>query len=589
MLLEKIKTVDNIKSFSISELEVLAQEVRKAILNKVSQIGGHVGSNLGITELTIALHYVFQSPLDKFVFDVSHQSYPHKILTNRYEGFLDAQQFDKVSGYSSPAESEHDYFTIGHTSTSISLATGLAKGRDLKQEHWNAIAIIGDGSLSGGEALEGLDFAGEMRSNLIIIVNDNQMSIAENHGGLYKNLEQLRQSKGTAALNLFRSLGLDYIWGGDGNDLAHTIDILQQVKDIDHPVVVHFVTEKGKGFEPAVTEKETWHYTGPFLLPTGEPRYTSTQENYEDITSDYLLHKMHADKQVCTIVAGTPCVLNFTEEKRKQAGEQFVDVGIAEEHAIAMASGMTKSGGKPVVAIYSTFVQRCYDQIAQDMCINQSPVTILVALGGAQTMNDVTHTCLYDIPLLSNIPNLIYLAPTSLEEYLAMLDWSIEQTKYPVAIRIPTDGVRHTEVIADADYNEINLFQVTQTGQRNAIIAAGSFFHLGQEVALEYFKRTGVAPTVINPRYLSGIDTTLLELLKKNHEVVLTLEDGETDGGFGEKIARFYSQTDMKVIVHGIQKGFYDRFDANELYQANGLTVSQLVEELLAIREGQDE
>ena len=579
-ILDKIESPKDLKPLSISEMKELAEEIRSALLKKLSIHGGHFGPNFGMVEAIIAMHYVFESPKDKLVFDVSHQSYPHKILTGRKDAFLYEDHYDDVTGYTNPEESEHDWFNVGHTSTSISLASGLAKARDLKGENYNVIAIIGDGSLSGGEALEGLDFAGEQKSNFIIVVNDNDMSIAENHGGLYKNLKELRASNGTCECNLFKAMGLDYIYVNDGNNLESLIDTFKKVKDIDHPIVVHINTEKGKGYKFAEDNKENWHWTMPFDIETGKPIVSFDGEDYGDLTAKFLLNKMKKDKKVVAIVAAVPTNIGFTKERRLEAGKQFVDVGIAEEHGIAMASGIAKNGGKPVFATHSSFMQRTYDQLSQDLCINNSPATILVNTASVYGMNDVTHLGLYDIPMISNIPNMVYLAPTSKEEYFAMLDWSIEQTEHPVAIRIPCNGVISDGRAPDTDYSDINKFKVEQKGEKIAILALGDFYQLGEELAKEIKEKLNITPTLINPRYITGLDEELLNELKQNHNQVITLEDGILEGGFGEKIASFYGNTDMKVKNYGIKKAFYDKYDVNELLKANKLTTQQILAEI---------
>lgn len=579
-ILDKIESPKDLKPLSISEMKELAEEIRSALLKKLSIHGGHFGPNFGMVEAIIAMHYVFESPKDKLVFDVSHQSYPHKILTGRKDAFLYEDHYDDVTGYTNPEESEHDWFNVGHTSTSISLASGLAKARDLKGENYNVIAIIGDGSLSGGEALEGLDFAGEQKSNFIIVVNDNDMSIAENHGGLYKNLKELRASNGTCECNLFKAMGLDYVYVNDGNNLESLIDTFKKVKDIDHPIVVHINTEKGKGYKFAEDNKENWHWTMPFDIETGKPTVSFDGEDYGDLTAKFLLNKMKKDEKVVAIVAAVPTNIGFTKERRLEAGKQFVDVGIAEEHGIAMASGIAKNGGKPVFATHSSFMQRTYDQLSQDLCINNNPATILVNTASVYGMNDVTHLGLYDIPMISNIPNMVYLAPTSKEEYFAMLDWSIEQTEHPVAIRIPCNGVISDGRAPDTDYSDINKFKVEQKGEKIAILALGDFYQLGEELAKEIKEKLNITPTLINPRYITGLDEELLNKLKQNHNQVITLEDGILEGGFGEKIASFYGNTDMKVKNYGIKKAFYDKYDVKELLKANKLTPQQILAEI---------
>lgn len=579
MYLENINGPSDVKKLTIEEMNKLAAEMRDALLKRASIHGGHFGPNFGMVEATIALHYVFESPKDKMVYDVSHQTYPHKMLTGRKDAYLYEEHYDDVSGYSNPHESEHDFFNVGHTSTSVSLACGLAKARDLKGGKGNVIAVIGDGSLSGGEALEGLDFASELKSNLIIVVNDNDMSIAENHGGLYGNLKLLRETDGKAECNFFKAMGLDYVYVGNGNDIGALIDAFKSVKDAGKPVVVHIVTLKGKGYKPAEEDKETWHWHMPFDIKTGKPLMDFDGEDYSSVTAEYLLDKMKKDKSVVAITSATPTVMGFTADKRHEAGSQFVDVGIAEETAVALASGIAAGGGKPVYGVYSSFIQRTYDQLSQDLCINNNPATIIVYAASVYGMNDVTHLGIYDIPMISNIPNLVYLAPTTKEEYLAMLEWSIEQNEHPVAIRVP-DG----EMISDGkkvskDFSELNRYEITEKGSKIAIIGLGSFYGLACKAAKEIESRTGVKATLINPYYITGTDDELLESLKADHDVVITLEDGVLDGGFGEKIARFYGNSDVKVFNYGLKKEFLDRYDVNEVLKENHLTPAQIAED----------
>ena len=580
MLIETIQSPFDIKGFDRTQLQTLAAEIRSGLMNRLSKRGGHFGPNFGIVEATIALHYVFDSPRDKFVFDVSHQCYTHKILTGRKDAFFNDECFGDVSGYTNPEESAHDFFNVGHTSTSVSLSCGLAKSRDLMGESGNVIAVIGDGSLSGGEALEGLDFAAELGSNLIIVVNDNDMSIAENHGGLYQNLRLLRESGGKAECNLFRAMGLDYRFVADGHDFAQLIDVFSAVKDTRHPTVVHIVTQKGKGYAPAENEKENWHWHIPFDPETGDALHTGGGENYGDLTCEYLLKKMKADPRVVALCAAVPVCIGFTPDKRKEAGRQFVDVGIAEEHAVAMASGIAKNGGKPVFATHSSFFQRTYDQISQDLCINSNPATLLVNTASVYGMHDITHLGIFDIAMMSNIPNLVYLAPTTCEEYFAMLDWSIEQNQYPVALRMPCNGVHHTAAPVETDYSDLNRYLVTQQGSQTAILALGDFYQLGEQLAALIADKTGSVPTLINPRYITGLDEALLEELKSAHSVVITLEDGILNGGFGEKIARYYGPADMKVYNYGLKKEFLDRYAVEDVLRANHLTPEQIYNDI---------
>ena len=584
MYIEKIKSPADLKQLNIDALKVVADETRQAVLNRVSKHGGHVGPNLGFVEATVALHYVFDTPKDKLVFDVSHQSYPHKVLTGRASGFLgNVDEMNAISGYSSPTECpEYDNFEVGHTSTSVSLATGLQKARDIKGTKENIIAVIGDGSLSGGEAFEGFDEASELGTGIIIIVNDNEMSIAEPHGGIYKNLRDLRESNGQCNHNWFKAWGFEYKYLEEGNDVEKLIEVFRSVKDTNKPTVVHIHTEKGHGFTPAVENKEAWHYGMPFNREDGSRPERPATESYEQLLSDWLLKEMKQDKTLIAVTAGTPSAAGFTPEKRKEAGAQHVDVGIAEEQAVAMISGMAKGGLRPVWTVFSTFIQRTYDQIAQDLCINANPAVINVTWGGTASMNDITHICLFDIPMLCSIPGLIYLAPTTCEEYFAMLRWAILQDKKPIAIRIPSNGVHHTTENIDTEYAYEAKYKVTQKGEKVAIIAAGSFYQKGENV-VRLLAEKGIKATLINPRYLNAVDRETLDSLKGSHELVVTLEDGSKDGGFGERIAAYYGTSEMKVLVGGIKKDLYDRFDLQQLLSDNRLLDEQIVEDVVSI------
>ena len=564
MYIENINSPADVKKLNIMQLNVLAEEMRHALLTRASRHGGHFGPNFGMVEAIIAMHYVFDSPKDKIVFDVSHQCYPHKMLTGRKDAYLYEEHYDDVSGYTNLDESEHDFFTVGHTSTSISLACGLAKARDLNGEDGNVIAVIGDGSLSGGEALEGLDFASELNSNMIIVANDNDMSIAENHGGLYANLKLLRETNGQAECNLFKAMDLDYIYVDKGNDIASLIEAFEKVKDTKKAIVVHINTLKGKGYAPAEQNKEQWHWHMPFDIATGESLFKDGEPDFSDASLEYLLKKMDEDKSVVAITAGTPTVMGFTADMRAKAGKQFVDVGIAEETAVALASGIAANGGKPVFGVYSSFIQRAYDQITQDVCINGNAVTFTVFAGSVYGMNDVTHLGLQDIPMLNSIPGLVYLAPVTKEDYIAMLDWSLTQNEYPVAIKVPGGRMISTGTPVTKDFSKLDTYEVTKKGSRVAILGLGTFYENAVKAADILKASHGIDATVINPYYISGIDADTLNELKKDHTVVATLEDGYLEGGFGAKIAAYYGSSDMKVLNFGIKKEFIDRYDASE-------------------------
>ena len=580
MILDKINMPSDLRCLTVEEMKTLASEMREVIIKKVNTIGGHMGPNLGIVEATIAMHYVFNSPVDKFVFDVSHQCYPHKILTGRKEGFTDPDKYLKYTGYTAPEESEHDLFKIGHTSTSVSLACGVAKARDIKGENHNVIALIGDGSLSGGEALEGLDNAATLGSNFIVIVNDNEMSIAENYGGLYDNLKLLRDTNGQAECNFFKTLGFDYLYVEEGNAVEKLIETFNKVKDTTCPVVVHIHTEKGRGLELAEKNKEAFHWMVPGLVDNFDEPQTEC-ECYEAITKKFISEKVEKGEPIVAINAGTPGVFGFTKDFRQKLGKHYSDVGIAEEHAVAYASALAKCGAKPIFCVMSSFVQRTYDQMSQDLCLNNSPITMLVHWGGLSGA-DATHLCSFDMSLISNIPNMVYLAPTCKEEYQAMLEYSYTQNEYPVAIRVPAGMLISTGEKDTTDYSQLNKFKLVEKGEKVAILGLGNFFGLAKEVK-EALKFQGIDATLINPKFITGIDKDLLEDLKANHSVVVTLEDGMLDGGFGEKVARFYGDSDIKVLNFGGFKEFTDRVPLEKLYERYHLTPELIVKDVTNI------
>jgi 1-deoxy-D-xylulose-5-phosphate synthase len=582
MNLNNLKSPADIKKMSVGELSNLSAQLRELLLEKLSHHGGHIGPNLGMVEAIVALHYVFNSPEDKIVFDVSHQSYVHKMLTGRIDAFADLAKYDSVTGYTNPCESEHDIFTIGHTSTSVSLASGLVVGRDLVGGKENVIAVIGDGSLSGGEALEGLDFAGTLKSNFIIVVNDNDMSIAENHGGMYDNLRELRESNGNAKNNIFRTFGLDYCYVADGNDVAALVEAFEKVKDIDHPIVVHIRTLKGKGFKPAETQKEAFHWGFPFDKETGKYLVNFEGESYNDIFVNHMTARLKANNNEVLITAGTPGAIGFGPEQRAQVGNQFIDVGIAEQHAVALASGIAKTGGRAMFGVVSSFLQRAYDQLSQDVAINNTSAVVHATYATVYGMNDVTHFGWFDIALVANIPGWVYLAPTNAEEYVAMIDWAMTQTEHPVFVRQPGGAVTHATLPVDKDYSALNKYQVTRRGKEVAIIAAGTFYGLGEATA-DILKSRGIEATLINPRFLSGVDVELLESLKSDHKLVVTLEDGVLDGGYGEKVARFFGDSSVRVKCYGLPKQFRDRYNAAELLKECHLEASLLADDIAGI------
>ncbi len=579
MYLDNINSPKDIKKLNVEKLQTLADETRNALINKISKAGGHNGPNLGIVEVTVALHYVFNSPKDKFVFDVSHQCYPHKILTGRKEAFLNPEHFHDVTGYTNPLESEHDLFTIGHTSTSVSLALGLAKGRDLNGRNENIIAIIGDGSLSGGEALEALDYAGEYNKNLIIIINDNDQSIAENHGGLYKNLKCLRETNGNFSNNLFKAMGLDYIYVEEGHNIKKLVEVFNKVKDIDHPIVVHIHTIKGKGLPYAELNKEEWHAGGPFNPKDGSRKIENDES--ENVVFDSLKELLDTNKKAIVLNAGTPMGLGFVKGVREEYVKrgQFIDVGIAEENGVAMTSGIAKNGGTPVFGTFAPFFQRTYDQMSHDVCLNNSPATFLILNPGVYGMNSNTHIALCDIQMFAHIPNLVYLAPSCNEEFINMFKFATTQKKHPVAIRVSSNMV--SSGIEDKTDYSLNKNKIEIKGSKIAIFAVGILISMAKEIAKKVKEKIGLDITVINPLFLNDLDKNLLENLKKDHNFIITIEDGEVQSGYGQTISSFYGDKDMKVKNYGISKAFHTDFDPNKLLEEHGISVENIVNEII--------
>lgn len=590
MLLTQTTTPEDVKALNRAELPQLCGEIRHAILESSAAVGGHVAPNLGVVELTVALHRVFNSPTDKIVFDVSHQTYAHKALTGRAYTYIDPERYGEASGFANPDESEHDLFAMGHTSTSVSLGCGLAHARDLAGDTYNVITVIGDGSLSGGLAFEGFNNAAELDSNLIIIVNDNDQSIAENHGGLYRNLAELRASNGTCERNVFRAMGLDYRYLDAGNDVLALVDALQELRDIDRPIVLHVSTAKGKGFEPAQSDPERWHHVGPFDMATGRklcPGHPSepAPRTYADITGEALSAAIERDPQVVGITAATPYIMGFTPELRAAAGKQFVDVGIAEEHAVTFATALARSGAKPVFGVYGTFLQRAYDELWHDLCLNDAPATILVFGASIFGTTSETHLSFFDISMLGGLPNMRYLAPACMEEYLSMLSWSLDHREHPAAIRVPGIGLVSRPDLApaeDTDYG-IARYDVVRQGRDVAVLALGDFFELGERVANRLAAEYGIEATLVNPRFATELDREFLDSLAVEHRVVVTLEDGILDGGWGERVACYLACTPLRARTFGIAKGFPDRYDPNELLAQNGMTVENMAAEAVRL------
>lgn len=556
--LPDINSPQDLKALRPPQLVELCQEIRQDLIERVTRTGGHIGSNLGLVEATVALHYVFDSPTDRFVFDVSHQSYVHKMLTGRYHAFMQGT----CSGYTNPQESDHDSFMVGHTSTAVSLAVGLAKGRQVMGGTERIVAVLGDGSLSGGEAYEGLSNAATIAGNLIILFNDNEMSIAENHGGIYRGLAALRRTGGQSEPNLFHALGLDYMYVEEGNDVMALIRALQSVRDIDHPIVVHIHTHKGLGLEWADSEQERSHWIPPAgTQPPAEPTVT------EQVAAQ-LLRRVQNGENLVVLNAANPGAVGFPPAKRQAMGDRFVDVGICEEHAVAMASGIAKRGAKAVWLVLSSFVQRTYDQLLQDLALNGTHAVVVV-LGGGMTKSDPTHAGLYDISMIGNIPGLTCLAPCSQEAVQSALNWALDEATGPVVIRAEADlPHRKTEAIG---------WQALRRGGKVALLGLGGMTTVAKS-ASDALMKADIISTVVACDCYSGVDESMLdELLDEGVTLFVTLENGILAGGFGEKVAAYLADKDCKVLLRGAPKAFVDRRTREEQLRAYGMDDLQLV------------
>lgn len=583
MELKNIKNPQDIKSLSIEELKQLAEQMRHAILYRTSSIGGHVGPNLGAVEAMTAMHYVFDAPRDKIVIDVSHQDFPHKMLTGRAYGFLSPEGFAKIGEYTEPSESpEYDLFYAGHTSPAISLCVGLARARELASANYRIVAFVGDGALSGGEALEGLNQGADVKGSLVIIFNDNQMAIAPDSGGMYAKLAELRATAGTAEDNIFKSFGWEYLYVADGNDMGKCIGALEKARDMNRPVVVHINTQKGEGYAPAEKDREAFHWRPPFVEESGADKKSAPEPNYMTLTRDFLLNKCRTVPNFLVVTAATPADFGFLAKERMEAGSHFIDVGIAEQTAVSVMAGAARAGAKVVLGITGSFMQRAYDQMIEDWAMNDSPATMLVFDTGVNGIRDQTHLGFWDIPFVTSMPDIVYLAPSSMEEYMEMLEWSVAQDKYKVAIRVPTYSVWHHKGTPDKDYSDLNKFKMEEKGTRVALIGAGDYFPKALEVA-ELLKAEGIEPTVINPRFISGVDTEMLLSLQPDHEVVATIEDGSIEGGFGQRVAGALGGTPLKVLNFGLKKEFADRYEVEALETEQGLLPSQIAASILNI------
>lgn len=631
-ILSSIHTPADVHALSAQQLRDLCLEIRATLLDYGKQHGGHIGSNLGVVELTVALHRVFDSPRDRFIFDVSHQSYVHKMLTGRAEAYLDQSRFDEVTGFTNPLESEHDSFVLGHTGTSISLACGLAKTRDMQRGAagestiGNVIAIIGDGSLSSAIAFEGLNNAAEQGGNLIIIVNDNEMSIAEDFGGMYGQLAKLRTSNGMAELNLFKAFGLDYRYVEQGNDVDALVEILNEVKDIDHPIVVHIHTTKGLGFndeteadngsdgcnqtnpQPHAGQCEANHWQDP-EASLGKP--LDARKYYGEMSMASLERRFDNEPGLVVISPATPGSNGITRDFRERAGAHYVDTGITEEHAAAFAAGIARAGGRPVLATSATFFQRTFDQLQQELALNHVPATLLI-FGAGISGADNTHSGTFDMTMFANVPDVTCLAPASGEQMLDMLAWATGPSGHGVvAIRMPGEQILALERAADMAFDPlqraeehdpaVNIagacpfarYQIVQPGRDVAILGLGNTMPLAAEItsalAENDEEHAAITATLVDALQYSTMDAELLAMLADGHRLVVTLEDGQLEGGWGEKVTAFYANSSntkashVRVLNFGAAKEFTDRVPLGELNERYGLTSETIVSRIRGI------
>lgn len=631
-ILSSIHTPADVHALSAQQLRDLCLEIRATLLDYGKKHGGHIGSNLGVVELTVALHRVFDSPRDRFIFDVSHQSYVHKMLTGRAEAYLDQSRFDEVTGFTNPLESEHDSFVLGHTGTSISLACGLAKTRDMQRGAagestiGNVIAIIGDGSLSSAIAFEGLNNAAEQGGNLIIIVNDNEMSIAEDFGGMYGQLAKLRTSNGMAELNLFKAFGLDYRYVEQGNDVDALVEVLNEVKDIDHPIVVHIHTTKGLGFndeteadngsdgcnqinpQPHAGQCEANHWQDP-EASLGKP--LDARKYYGEMAMASLERRFDNEPGLVVISPATPGSNGITRDFRERAGAHYVDTGITEEHAAAFAAGIARAGGRPVLATSATFFQRTFDQLQQELALNHVPATLLI-FGAGISGADNTHSGTFDMTMFANVPDVTCLAPASGEQMLDMLAWATGPSEHGVvAIRMPGEQILALERAADMAFDPlqraeehdpaVNIagacpfarYQIVQPGRDVAILGLGNTMPLAAEItsalAENDEEHAAITATLVDALQYSTMDAELLAMLADGHRLVVTLEDGQLEGGWGEKVTAFYANSSntkashVRVLNFGAAKEFTDRVPLGELNERYGLTSETIVSRIRGI------
>ena len=587
MLLENITGAEDVRKLSLKEQKILAKEVRRFIIEKMSDNGGHLASNLGVVELTIALFHALNLLKDKIVWDVGHQCYTHKILSGRRDDFALLRKFKGISGFPKREESPYDCFNTGHSSTSISAALGIAEGRDLLGEDYTVLAVIGDGALTGGMAYEALNNASKMKKNFIIILNDNEMSIAKNVGGMSTYLNGIRSHKGYTRFKenlasslgkiplvgnrlverlkntknsikqllvpgmLFENMGLTYLGPVDGHNLHALEQVIHEAKRIDHAVLVHVLTKKGKGYAPAEQNPSVFHGVGPFDIATGKSKKESTEKSYTDIFAESLIKEGKEDSRIVAITAAMPDGTGLTKFE-KAFPKRFFDVGIAEAHAVTSAAGLASAGLKPVFAVYSSFLQRAYDQIVHDVCLQKLPVVFAIDRAGLVGADGETHQGIFDISYLRSIPNMTVMAPKNAKELTAMLHFAL-QFQGPIAIRYPrgTAYQGFSEKQEPIEYGKAEILIEKQTG-KIALLALGSMVSTGEHI-VEKMAKKGVNLSLVNARFAKPIDTEMLDKLsEKGYRKILTLEEGVCSGGFGEAVLSYMETHHKEVFVENI-------------------------------------
>ena len=614
-LLDKIEKPNDIKEMEKDELRPLAKEIRRFLVHKISHTGGHLASNLGVVELTMALHLCCNLPEDKIVWDVGHQSYTHKILTGRKDGFEHLRQFGGMSGFPKQSESDCDAFDTGHSSTSIRVALGLAKARDLKKQDHKIFAVIGDGALSGGMAYEAMNNAARLKSNLVIVLNDNQMSISKNVGGMSSYLGKIRTNGNYTELKeevenalsklphlgdkltsrirgikdlikrvfipgmLFEDMGLTYIGPIDGHNIHQMVTAFQSASKMKEAVIVHVCTHKGKGYRPAEKNPSYLHGVSPFNIKDGSSRYNGeTAKTYTDIFSDTILEAAKEREDIVAVSAAMPSGTGLTAMASKYP-KRFFDVGIAEEHAVTFAAGMAAGGLKPVVAIYSTFLQRAYDQILHDVCIGKLPVVFAVDRAGLVGSDGETHQGIFDIAYLRSMPNMTVMAPKNAWELRQMMLFALEQNT-PTAIRYSRGAA--WEGLQDHQ-QEITMGKAEWIceGQEIALLAVGNMVETAMWVR-EHLKAEGQKVSVVNMRFVKPIDKEVLQKIKERHSKVVTLEEGVFNGGFGEAVSAWYEGTPMRVLNIALPDQFIEHGSVTELKKKYGLDPESITQKILS-------